>query len=57
MLGEYVDAIWGWDEPARRAYRETHFDAAHTQIITVDGHDAGVPVRPGQVCRSFGQNR
>jgi putative acetyltransferase len=40
-LGEYVDAIWGWDEPAQRAYHETHFDAAHTQIITVDGHDAG----------------
>jgi ribosomal protein S18 acetylase RimI-like enzyme len=40
-LGEYVDAIWGWDEPAQRAYHETHFDAAHTQVITVDGHDAG----------------
>lgn len=40
-LGEYVDAIWGWDETWQRAHHEAHFDAAHTQIITVDGHDAG----------------
>jgi len=40
-LGEYVDAIWGWDEPAQRAYHEAHFDEAHTQVITVDGQDAG----------------
>jgi ribosomal protein S18 acetylase RimI-like enzyme len=40
-LGEYVDAIWGWDEPAQRAFHEENFDAEHTQIITVDGHDAG----------------
>ncbi|MDX3192482.1 GNAT family N-acetyltransferase [Streptomyces sp. MN03-5084-2B] len=40
-LGEYVDAIWGWDDPAQRAYHEKNFDAAHTQVITVDGHDAG----------------
>ncbi|WP_284749906.1 GNAT family N-acetyltransferase [Amycolatopsis sp. RTGN1] len=40
-LGEYVDAIWGWDEPVQRARHEKNFDAVHTQIITVDGHDAG----------------
>ncbi|MEQ0559582.1 GNAT family N-acetyltransferase [Amycolatopsis sp. NEAU-NG30] len=40
-LGEYVDAVWGWDERAQREYHERNFDAAHTQIITVDGHDAG----------------
>ncbi|MEU0531845.1 GNAT family N-acetyltransferase [Amycolatopsis tolypomycina] len=40
-LGEYVDAVWGWDDPAQRAYHERNFDAAHTQVITVDGHDAG----------------
>jgi putative acetyltransferase len=43
-LGEYVEAIWGWDEPEQRAYHEQHFDAARTQIITVDGHDAGALV-------------
>ncbi|MFG1645366.1 GNAT family N-acetyltransferase [Amycolatopsis sp. NPDC049252] len=43
-LGEYVEAIWGWDEPAQRARYEQHFDAARTQIITVDGHDAGALV-------------
>lgn len=41
-LGEYVDAIWGWDEPVQRAYHEKNFDAAHTQVITVDGRDTGV---------------
>lgn len=41
-LGEYVDAIWGWDEPVQRAYHEQNFDAAHTRVITVDGRDAGV---------------
>lgn len=40
-LGEYVEAIWGWDEPAQRRYHETHFDTEHTQVITVDGHHAG----------------
>ncbi|WIX99718.1 GNAT family N-acetyltransferase [Amycolatopsis mongoliensis] len=40
-LGEYVEAIWGWDEPAQRAHHEKNFDVEHTQIITVDGHDAG----------------
>ncbi|WP_326959627.1 MULTISPECIES: GNAT family N-acetyltransferase [unclassified Amycolatopsis] len=43
-LGEYVEAIWGWDEPVQRAYHEKTFDAARTQIITVDGQDAGVLV-------------
>ncbi|WP_328451362.1 GNAT family N-acetyltransferase [Amycolatopsis sp. NBC_00438] len=43
-LGEYVEAIWGWDEPAQRAYHEKSFDAARTQIITVDGRDAGALV-------------
>lgn len=41
-LGEYVDAVRGWDERAQRAYHQRNFDAEHTRIITVDGHDAGV---------------
>ena len=40
-LGAYVEAVPGWDEAAQRAYHEDHFDAAATQTITVDGHDAG----------------
>jgi ribosomal protein S18 acetylase RimI-like enzyme len=40
-LGEYVAAIWGWDEVEQRAFHERGFDPAKTQIITVDGHDVG----------------
>ncbi len=40
-LGEYVEAIWGWDELDQRTRFQDAFDPAGTQIITVNGHDAG----------------
>lgn len=40
-LGEYVDAIWGWDELEQRTRFQEAFDPAGTQVITVNGHDAG----------------
>jgi putative acetyltransferase len=40
-LGEYVEAIWGWDEAAQRERHEDNFERDRTQIITVNGHDAG----------------
>jgi GNAT superfamily N-acetyltransferase len=38
----YIEAIWGWDEAVQRDFHNRRFDPAHTQIVTVDGHDAGV---------------
>ncbi|MDT3441630.1 GNAT family N-acetyltransferase [Pseudofrankia sp. BMG5.37] len=40
-MGRYVEQIWGWDDALQRAHHERTFDPARTQIITVDGHDAG----------------
>lgn len=40
-LGEYVEAIWGWDELDQRTRFQDAFDPAGTQVITVNGHDAG----------------
>jgi ribosomal protein S18 acetylase RimI-like enzyme len=43
-MGEYVAAIWGWDEEVQRDLHESGFDAARTQIITVEGIDVGLLV-------------
>jgi ribosomal protein S18 acetylase RimI-like enzyme len=51
-LRPYVEAIWGWDESVQREFHERGFDPAHTQIVTVDGRDAGVLVvhrRPTEI--------
>jgi len=40
-MGCYVEQIWGWDDAIQRAHHERTFDPAQTQIITVDGRDAG----------------
>ncbi|HKN52093.1 MAG TPA: GNAT family N-acetyltransferase [Amycolatopsis sp.] len=42
VLREYVEQIWGWDDDRQRALYEHGFEPARTQIITVDGADAGV---------------
>lgn len=50
-LRPYVEAIWGWDESVQRAFHVRGFDPVHTQIVTVDGRDAGVLIvhrRPGE---------
>lgn len=51
-MGEYVAAVWGWDEQEQRAYHERGFDPQRWQIVTVDGVDAGVMVvehRPAEL--------
>jgi ribosomal protein S18 acetylase RimI-like enzyme len=51
-MGEYVAAVWGWDEEAQRAFHDRAFDPDRWQIITVDGTDAGVVVvayRPHEI--------
>jgi ribosomal protein S18 acetylase RimI-like enzyme len=43
-MREYVDAVWGWDEAVQRAFHQRGFQPQNTQIIIVDGADAGVVV-------------
>lgn len=40
-LGPYVDQVWGWDDDDQRAYLRRTIDFAATQVIVVDGADAG----------------
>lgn len=40
-LGPYVDQVWGWDDDDQRAYLDRTIDIATTQVIVVDGVDAG----------------
>lgn len=51
-MGEYISAIWGWDEPVQRDFHARAFDPGRWQIITVDGADVGmldVEYRPGEI--------
>lgn len=41
-MGEYVQAIWGWDEQAQRDYHNRGFAPGQWQIITVEGTDVGM---------------
>ncbi|MGW7515042.1 GNAT family N-acetyltransferase [Streptomyces sp. NPDC054796] len=43
-MGDYVAAIWGWDDGEQRVYHERGFDPGRWQVITVDGADAGILV-------------
>jgi hypothetical protein len=40
-MGEYVAAIWGWNEQLQRDYHDRGFIADRWQIITTDGIDVG----------------
>jgi ribosomal protein S18 acetylase RimI-like enzyme len=40
-MKEYVTATWGWDEEYQRQHFAAHFNPSHSQIIVVDGQDAG----------------
>lgn len=40
-LGPYVNQVWGWDDEDQRAYLGRTLDIAATQVIVVDGVDAG----------------
>jgi GNAT superfamily N-acetyltransferase len=40
-LGPYVEQVWGWDEAVQRAFHAREWDARRTDIIVIDGEDAG----------------
>lgn len=41
-MGEYVHAIWGWNEQVQRDYHNRGFAPGQWQIITVEGTDVGM---------------
>jgi GNAT superfamily N-acetyltransferase len=41
-MKDYVAQTWGWDEKVQAAMFKDRFDPGHSQIIVVDGRDAGV---------------
>jgi len=41
-LKPYVEQTWGWDEDFQRRYFKEHFSPSNSQVIQVDGIDAGV---------------
>jgi ribosomal protein S18 acetylase RimI-like enzyme len=48
----YVEAIWGWDEAVQRDFHSRGFDPTRTQIVTVDGDEAGALIvdhRPSEI--------
>jgi ribosomal protein S18 acetylase RimI-like enzyme len=51
-MGEYITAIWGWDEQVQRAFHERAFNPHRWQIITEGEVDAGmldVEYRSGEI--------
>jgi ribosomal protein S18 acetylase RimI-like enzyme len=51
-MGNYVAAIWGWDEQAQRGYHDRAFGPGRWQIITANGTDIGmlsVDYRPDEI--------
>lgn len=51
-LGPYVEQVWGWDDEDQRAYLQRTIDYDDTQVIVVDGTDAGrlkVERRPQEI--------
>ena len=41
-MGDYVAAIWGWDERVQRGWHARAFSPARWQIITTGGTDVGM---------------
>jgi ribosomal protein S18 acetylase RimI-like enzyme len=41
-MGDYVAAIWGWDEQVQRGWHARAFNPARWQIITTGGTDIGM---------------
>jgi ribosomal protein S18 acetylase RimI-like enzyme len=41
-MGDYVAAIWGWDDQVQRGFHARSFDPGRWQIITANGTDVGV---------------
>jgi ribosomal protein S18 acetylase RimI-like enzyme len=51
-MREYVAMTWGWDEDKQADYFRAHFNPAGSQIIVVDGQEAGILAverRPGEI--------
>lgn len=51
-MGEYITAIWGWDEQVQRDFHARAFRPGQWQIITAGRADAGmldVEYRPGEI--------
>jgi len=41
-MGDYITAIWGWDEQRQRGFQDRSFNPDRWQIITADGADVGM---------------
>ena len=41
-MGEYVAALFGWDEQVQRGYQDRAFNPSRWQIITAGGTDVGM---------------
>ena len=51
-MGDYITAIWGWDEQVQRAFHTRAFNPHRWQIITAGQADVGmldVDYRPGEI--------
>jgi ribosomal protein S18 acetylase RimI-like enzyme len=51
-MGDYITAIWGWDEQVQQGFHTRAFNPGRWQIITDDGADIGmldVDYRPGEI--------
>jgi ribosomal protein S18 acetylase RimI-like enzyme len=51
-MGEYITAVWGWDEQVQRDFHARAFSPGQWRIITASGADAGVlhvEYRPGEI--------
>ena len=51
-MGNYITAIWGWDEQAQRSFHTRSFNPGRWQIITAAGTDIGmldVEYRPSEI--------
>lgn len=51
-MGDYIAAIWGWDELVQRDFHTRAFNPGCWQIITAGGADVGmlnVEYRPGEI--------
>jgi ribosomal protein S18 acetylase RimI-like enzyme len=41
-MGDYITAIWGWDEQVQRGFHARAFNPGRWQIITTGGTDIGM---------------
>ena len=51
-MGDYITAIWGWDEQVQREFHTRAFNTGRWQIITDDEADIGminVEYRPAEI--------